>query len=302
MRRAGLQGGEEEKFKEIQEAFDTLKDEQKRELYNQGGKEAVEGRGQMRSSRASGGKKGKKVAHTLKVTLDELYNGSVRKLRLGREVIDKEKGVTKCAQCGGRGAVIRTVRMGPMIQQIQQPCGSCGGQGFQYSKSRVKEVIEVHVPKGANDGHKLIFYEKGDDIPDGDAGDVHILLEEQPHKEFKRHGADLYIKRKISLMEALCGFEMEIEHMDKRKIIIRSTPGEVCRPVSYDPFKDDEEDSKEFECIDNSTCDLEPMARADLDDVKKLQQVITKVRSRCSVVCGAAHSATEAAHRPRVLL
>jgi len=163
-----------------------------------------------------------------------------------------------------------------MIQQIQQPCGACGGQGFKFKKSRVKEVIEVHVPKGAKDGHKLVFYEKGDDIPDGDAGDVHILLEEQPHAEFKRKGADLYIKRDISLVEALCGYQLEITHMDNRKLLIKGVAGDVVRPVSYNPFGDDDEDSKEFDELENTACSLEPMARADLDDVKKLKDVITR--------------------------
>jgi hypothetical protein len=103
-----------------------------------------------------------------------------------------------------------------------------------------------------------------------------IKLIEQPHDAFKRHGADLYIKRDISLSEALCGFQLEIEHLDKRKLIIKSAPGQVTRPVSFDPFKDDAESDKEWETIDNAACDLEPMARADLDDVEKLKQVIAK--------------------------
>ena len=68
-------------------------DADKRKLYDRGGKEMVEkggGGGGFNPFGGGGGggggsrtKKGKSVSHTLKVTLDELYNGSVRKLRLG---------------------------------------------------------------------------------------------------------------------------------------------------------------------------------------------------------------------------
>ena len=96
---------------------------------------------------------------------------------------------------------------------------------------------EVHVPKGAPSGHKLTFYEKADEIPDGVAGDLKIVLKEEPHAVFKRRGADLYIKKKISLMEALCGFTLEVEHLDKRKLIIKTSPGEVTQPLLFNPLK-----------------------------------------------------------------
>ena len=109
---------------------------------------------------------------------------------------------------------------------------------------------------------------------------MHIKLIEQPHNVFKRHGADLYIKRDISLSEALCGFQLEIQHLDERKLIIKSSPGQITRPVAFDPFKDDAESDKEWEQFENAACDLEPMARADLDDVEKLKEVVAKGQLR----------------------
>merc|ERR1719261_2371407 len=134
------------------------------------------------------------------------------------------------------------IRMGPMIQQVQKTCDSCGGTGTMYRQIKVQETLEVHVPKGAPDGHKIHFSEKADEIPDGEAGDVVFVLQEQPHPEYKRKGDDLFLERTISLSEALCGFAMELDPLDGRKLIIKSVPGEVIKPVSYNPFGEAEED------------------------------------------------------------
>merc|ERR1712217_599892 len=62
--------------------------------------------------------------------------------------------------------------------------------------------------------------------------------EEEKHNDFRRHGADLYIERSLSLVEALCGFELAITHLDDRQLIIKSAKGDVIRPMprGFDPF------------------------------------------------------------------
>ena len=63
-----------------------------------------------------------------------------------------------------------------------------------------------------------------------EAGDVVIVVQEQPHATFKRKGADLMLEKEISLIEALTGVDFILEHLDKRKIRIKNTPGEVIKP------------------------------------------------------------------------
>jgi len=130
------------------------------------------------------------------------------------------------------------------------------------------ETLEVHTPKGAPDGHKVKFSEKGDEIPDGDAGDLMFVLQEQQHPEFKRKGDDLFIERTISLSEALCGFSMELTHLDGRKLLIQSKPGDVIQPVAYDPFLETSE-SQDWDFFED--CDIpgvDSVAEAGTEDLK----------------------------------
>mmetsp|Transcript_9268 Transcript_9268/g.22319 ORF Transcript_9268/g.22319 Transcript_9268/m.22319 type:complete len:739 (+) Transcript_9268:207-2423(+) len=237
----------------------------------------LSGRGRQQRQ-PQGMRKGQNVVHQLTVSLEEIYMGKTRKLRMRREVIESGS-MSTCTECGGKGVNIRVVRMGPMIQQVQEGCRACDGQGSQYQSKQVQEVMEVVVPKGAPDGYKLTFHEKADEIAAGIPGDVIFVLQESAHPEFKRKGADLYVKRSISLVEALCGFRMELTHLDGRKLLIKTGPGQVIAPVNYDPFKGEE--AVEWETHQGMDCpDLETIAKADTDDVEKLKQVISKGQLR----------------------
>merc|ERR1719265_315971 len=126
-----------------------------------------------------------------------------------------------------------------MIQQMQSACRACGGQGKSFKTKQDREVLEVMIQKGSPDGHKVNFREMADEHPDADTGDVNFVLKQQEHPEFKRKGADLFMERKISLVEALCGFELEITHLDGRKLLVKTSPGELVKPMArgFDPLE-----------------------------------------------------------------
>merc|ERR1719359_405139 len=248
-------GGDPEKFKEITRAYEVLSDSEKRSKYDKYGEDGLDGDGPGDASDIfeamfGGGRRGggmgrrrqstKDVVQPLKVTLEQLYNGNTKKMAITRQVIDKKKGVQSCEDCGGRGVKVEVIRMGPMIQQMQSACDSCGGEGKSFRTKQEREVLEVLIQKGSPDNHKVIFREMADEHPDADTGDVIFLLKQQEHADFKRRGADLFIERDISLVEALCGFEMEIPHLDGRKLIIKSGPGDIVKPAAggFDPFAD----------------------------------------------------------------
>merc|ERR1719464_2353661 len=129
-----------------------------------------------------------------------------------------------------------------MIQQVQSQCDACGGTGKTFKTKSEREVLEVLIQKGSPDNHKVQFREMADEHPDADTGDVVFVLKQQEHTEFKRKGADLFIERKISLSEALCGFKMELTHLDGRKLLIKTSPGEIVTPLAqgFDPMATEE--------------------------------------------------------------
>jgi DnaJ family protein A protein 2 len=59
------------------------------------------------------------------------------------------------------------------------------------------------------------------------AGDVILYVIIEDHPLFERKGADLFMKKKISLLEALTGFYFTIEHLDHSKLTISTNPGDV---------------------------------------------------------------------------
>lgn len=103
-----------------------------------------------------------------------------------------------------------------------------------------------------------------------------FTLKEKPHALFKRHGADLYVERTISLVEALCGFEMEVPKLDGRTLKIKTKPGEVIKPCLYDPFSEDAED-QDWQVFENADCpDVDDIAQADSADIDMLKKAVSK--------------------------
>ena len=107
-----------------------------------------------------GSNKSKPMVHKLGVTLEELFNGKVRKLAANRDLRCDEcdgkggKSVKKCTECNGMGVKLKTRQMGPMLQQMQVPCAVCdqrgeivGGPKCKVCKGkrtvRDKKILEV---------------------------------------------------------------------------------------------------------------------------------------------------------------
>lgn len=107
-------------------------------------------------------------------------------------------------------------------------CKTCTGKKIK----KEKKSIMVEVDKGAPNGERYTKHGEGDEIPEAEAGDVIVILEEKKHKTFQRKGADLFMEKEITLLEALTGLDFVLTHLDGRKIRIKNTPGDVIKPDS----------------------------------------------------------------------
>jgi len=135
--------------------------------------------------------------------------------------------------------------LGPgMYSQRTAPCDSCDGQGETIKeggkckkckgKKSLKDVkvFDIDVPKGAPHNEKIVLFGEGDEVPGAEAGDVVVVIDQQPHKTFKRKGGDLMIEKEITLSEALTGVSFTVTHLDGKKIKISSKKGDVVKPNS----------------------------------------------------------------------
>lgn len=201
--------------------------------------------------RRRGPRKGQATAQALSVTLEDLYNGKTMKMQLTKKVVCKTcKGVggkngaqTTCQKCKGKGRIMVQRMMGPgMMQQSVHPCPQCKGEGSEIADKdkcdtckgnktvTEKKVIEAVVTPGMREGHKMVYHGEGDAEPDVEPGDVILVVKCAEHPIFERKGDDLFVKREVTLAEALCGQKFVLTHLDSRKIAVEVPVGQVIAP------------------------------------------------------------------------
>lgn len=203
-----------------------------------------------------GPRRGDNVVHRLKVTLEDLYAGTTRRMSLQRNVKCggcSGAGTTSgrrypCDACGGQGVQVAMRPLGPgMMQQIQVPCGACGQTGVAIPHSDrcgacggrgvvpEKKVFEVRVDPGHKHGARIVLRgEAGSSDPTVQPGDVVFVLEQKPHASFKRIGADLVMARDITLADALTGVSYTVDTLEPgRRVAVVHPPGGVVRPESW---------------------------------------------------------------------
>merc|ERR1719384_1829281 len=256
-------------------AYEVLSNPDKRRLYDQAGEQGIKEGGSGgggfggsnpmdifdmffgggdpfgRGGRSRGPRRTKNLVHQLSVSLEDMYNGTVRKLALQKNVIcdacdgvgGKAGAVQKCPACRGTGMQVRIQQLGPgMMQQIQSMCQECHGDGERVDPklrckkcngrkvNRERKILEVSVDKGMADGQKITFTSEGDQEPGLEPGDIIIVLDEKEHPIFKRNGIDLIMQQNVNITEALCGFKKTVPTLDDRTLVIQTVAGEVIKP------------------------------------------------------------------------
>ncbi|CAE8620573.1 unnamed protein product [Polarella glacialis] len=198
------------------------------------------------------GRRGRPVTpdsrYELQLSLEELYAGTSRSIKFTRDVLCKpcngQGGTerTQCQRCNGTGFIVSLQQMGPFMRQTQSPCAFCTGKGFTIAaknlcgtckgKATVKETktFSIDVEAGQEDSTEIRFSGQADEAPGHDTGDVVIVVREKSHKTFQRVKESLVMSKKLSLAEALCGFQITTKFLDGEDLVIRSSPGQVVKP------------------------------------------------------------------------
>lgn len=188
----------------------------------------------------------------VKVNLQDVANGVEKKFKLKKYVpcphchgtgAEGDSGMETCPTCNGSGSEIRTQHTILGTMQTRVTCHTCGGEG-KIIKNKCKEcngegivygeeVVTVKIPAGVQDGMQLSMKGKGNaGKHNGIAGDLLILIEEEPDKELIRDEDDLVYNLLLSVPTATLGGAVEIPTIDgkvKVKIEPGTQPGKVLR-------------------------------------------------------------------------
>ena len=91
------------------------------------------------------------------------------------------------------------------------------------------EIMMINVPPGIPNGHKVGIPGKGNIVPNsgGRRGTLYLEISIEPHPQFRRDGdTDLVVEHRVSLKDALCGFTFELVHLNGRSYKFN------CKPCS----------------------------------------------------------------------
>lgn len=88
------------------------------------------------------------------------------------------------------------------------------------------QTLEIKIPPGIQDGTTLRLSGIGDDtIPNLPRGDIHLTVHVQPHSEFLRQGDDLIKQLNLNCLDAILGKQIVIHTIDKKEIELKITSG-----------------------------------------------------------------------------
>ena len=94
-------------------------------------------------------------------------------------------------------------------------------------KEKEEETLYVEIPEGVDNNELVVCHGKGNTISPENIGDVKIFVKVKPHEKFARHGIDLVYQQHVSLRDALCGFALEMAHVNGKSFKINNAEGSV---------------------------------------------------------------------------
>ncbi|XP_050385282.1 chaperone protein dnaJ GFA2, mitochondrial [Argentina anserina] len=232
----------EKKFQEVSKAYEVLKDEEKRQQYDEVGHTAFEEQGSGFPNDFRNPFKD--------IFEDNIFNmfrqnfsGQDIKIPLELSFMEAVQGCTKtvtfqatvaCEACGGsgvppgtrpesckrcKGSGMTFVQTGPF--RMQSTCSQCGGTGKSYSKlcnscngQRLKigmKTVKLDVMPGVDDNETIRVYGSGGADPDGNQpGDLFVTIKVREDPVFRRDKADIHVDAVLSITQAILGGTIQV--------------------------------------------------------------------------------------------
>lgn len=253
----------EERFKQINEAYEILSDDEKRQIYDRYGKDGLERQGKGFSGDFSGfgsifedlfgqafgfggGRKGarsqEKYDLDFLMRLDLSFKEAVFGCKKSVSIIYKtpckdcngsgsaDKSSATCPDCKGKGQVF--IQQGFMV--FGQTCPRCHGSGSIITKpcqackgegfTTASEEVEISVPAGVDNEMRLRISGKGNQGKNGARGDLYLVLYVQDDAHFIRNGNDIYIEVPVFFTQILLGAKINIPSLSGEPIELNLPP------------------------------------------------------------------------------
>ncbi|CAO0824031.1 Chaperone protein DnaJ [Desulfarculales bacterium] len=234
----------EDKFKEAAEAYEVLRDGEKRSFYDAYGHEGLKNTGfsgfggmsdifstfsdvfeglfGLSGGAPRGGpQRGRDLRYDLEIGLEEAVQGKQAVFRVGRELACQEcsgrgqKGGAQpvvCRACGGQGQVLRSQG----FFRLATTCPECRGEGRVVTdpcpacrgrgRKYEEKELSARIPPGIGHGQRLRMRGEGEGGSlGGEPGDLYVVVHVKSHQIFERDGDSLYRQFKVSMVQAALG-------------------------------------------------------------------------------------------------
>jgi len=249
--------GAEDQFKAAAEAYDVLRDPQKRQIYDQFGHQGLEGSGfsgfngfedifssfggifeDLFGSRGGGRSRrhrGADLRYDLQISFLEAAFGKETDLKLEKmdtcttcEGGGSEQGhyPETCPDCRGAGQVGRSQG----FFTVRTTCPSCRGQGERIThpcntcrgsgQIKTAKTVAVTIPAGVDNGSRLRLNGEGEGgLYGGPPGDLYVFIHVKPHDFFQRDDCDIACQIPISFIQAALGDEIQVPTLNGEKTL-----------------------------------------------------------------------------------